>query len=609
MSVRPLPHFAHNPIGKTTHKRGFTYAHVNYITRDDACTKTLAGNMADTREAARPYFDREANKEGVPANARIADTFIIALPVELTTEQRHEAIASFMEKIGHGRIAWLAAFHDKGEDAHNPHCHLILRDADVETGRKVLGTTTSAKDVREAEAHGWRVPPRMTSKDLRVAWCEHLNAEMERHGYEARFDQRTLKEQGIDRKPQIHVGPKANAMSAKGKSFESQDRARGDHANVYSLLDAGSRAEHNDRIKRQNNERGQRGVDKLAQMTGREGVEKRELRSRQSDERKSLYTAQARDRAALRAAHEAQKLQHHRWTRKLYAEARQKAYEQTKADYADRWQEVWRTTSKSERAAAKSALTAEQRQAYRIASTKQIETVRPEKNAAWQSLKETQDKERNALKQRHVEETAALSRQHIAERHALHERWQQTHRDRSAAKASSRLSRQGMANANQTAVAMAKQHARQQKPAPRDLLDVPDHAAWQFRERARAAADSRAAIRYELDAMRRLNEGRAGPRAQRHMVAAHAAGQRFSATRTSQEQQQSDRQQGMQQALAGGRALTSEERAGATGAERSAVTESDKQRARRIREDSFRHFVEGQQQQRGRDRGGGRSER
>ena len=69
--------------------------------------------------------------DGVAANARVADTLIIALPIELTREQRHAAIAGFMEKIGHGRIAWLAAFHDLGNDEHNPHCHLIFRDAEA----------------------------------------------------------------------------------------------------------------------------------------------------------------------------------------------------------------------------------------------------------------------------------------------------------------------------------------------------------------------------------------------------------------------------------------------------------------------------------------------
>ena len=228
---------------------------MNYITREEACSKTLAQNMPADRDGARPYFERQAYKDGVPANARVADTLILALPIEMTNEQRYEAVAGFMDKIGHGRIAWLAAFHDKGKDEHNPHCHLIFRDADIETGRKVVGTTTSAKDVREAQEHGWRVPPRMTTKDLRVAWCEHLNAEMERHGLDARFDQRTLKEQGIDREPQIHVGPKAMSMAEKNRDFESQDRKRGDHANVYSLLDAGSRAEHNNRIIADNRQR------------------------------------------------------------------------------------------------------------------------------------------------------------------------------------------------------------------------------------------------------------------------------------------------------------------------------------------------------------------
>ena len=86
MSVRSLPHFSHKPIGKTTHKKGMSYSHVNYITREEACSKTLAQNMPADRDGARPFFERQAYKDGVPANARIADTLIIALPIE--TDQR-----------------------------------------------------------------------------------------------------------------------------------------------------------------------------------------------------------------------------------------------------------------------------------------------------------------------------------------------------------------------------------------------------------------------------------------------------------------------------------------------------------------------------------------
>jgi hypothetical protein len=414
MRIRSLPHFSHKPIGKTTHKKGMSYAHVNYITRDDACSKTLAGNMLADREGARPYFEREAAKDGVPANARIADTLIIALPLELTREQRHEAIERFMEKIGKGRIAWIAAFHDKGKDEHNPHCHLIFRDADIETGRKVVGTTTSAKDVKEATERGWKVPPRMTTKDLRVTWCEHLNAEMERHGIDVRFDQRKLKERGIDKEPEIHIGPKANSMSAKDRAFFSQDRRRGDHANVYTLLDAGSRAEYNAGIIERNRQRDKERRDgqeaSIHQLPVSERRDKMKLRAEHKEQRKSMYADQKRDRDALRAAQDAEKLQHQRWARTHYAKAREAAFQEIKMRYAEAWIRVRHMSNVADRTQEATTLRQRQKDDYARTSAKLIEAARPEKNAAWEALKSHQEAERRQLALRHSEEAAALSR-------------------------------------------------------------------------------------------------------------------------------------------------------------------------------------------------------
>ena len=518
MRVRSLPHFSHKPIGKTTHKKGMAYAHVNYITREEACSKTLADNMPETRDGARPYFDHTAYKEGVAANARVADTFIIALPIELSREQRHEAIARFMDKIGHGRIAWLAAFHDMGKDEHNPHCHLILRDADVETGRKVVGTTTSAKDVKEAIEHGWRVPPRMTTKDLRVAWCDHLNGEMERHGIDVRFDQRRLKEQGIDREPQIHVGPKAAAMAEKGKTFESEDRRRGDHANVYSLFDTGSRAEHNQRIIEANRQRAAGGP---APSLGREGQEKQALRVTQAAERKAMYQEQTQDRAALRDRHDGQKIEHGTWGRGLYAQARETAFQEVKLRTAERWKQVHAIKSEDSREEAARALKAEQKSIYAETSAKHVQLVRPVKDEAWKTMKLTQDKDRLELKQRHGEEAAALSRQHMAERQALHEKWQAQHADKQAQRISARLeNRQGMVAVQTTAMALAKLHHHAER---RSSGGNPAEASRLFGERARAEQTKHSAIRYELNAERQLNLGHgASRREQRHGLSANA---------------------------------------------------------------------------------------
>ena len=327
----------------------------------------------------------------------------------------------FMDKIGHGRIAWLAAFHDIGKDEHNPHCHLIFRDADIETGRKVVGTTTSAKDVREAEEHGWRVPPRMTTKDLRVAWCEHLNAEMERHGLEARFDQRTLKAQGIDREPQIHVGPKAMSMADKDRSFESRDRQRGGHANVYSLLDAGSRAEHNKRIiagqpstRRPEDERT---CPQFNWPPGPEGLEKRQLRERQAADRKSMYQDQKRDRAALREAHDAQKLEHQRWGRAHYAAARERAFQEVKVQNADRWKDIRRIKEAAEREEAAQALKIESKATYAELPNGRSTAHGRQRRRRGKSSSSPRSRNARSCSPATPKRSPRLSRQQIAERH------------------------------------------------------------------------------------------------------------------------------------------------------------------------------------------------
>ena len=217
--------------------------------RSNALTHFQAENMPQGERGTRVFFDRLWDKAGMPENARIADKLMIALPVELSPEQRYEVLRSFMQKLGHGRIAWCAAHHESGDDAHNPHAHVVFKDADIDTGRKVVGTTTSAGDVRDAKEHGWKIPPRTTTIDMRKMWCEHLNDFMERAGIDVRYDPRNLRDQGIDRAPQIPIGPKAQALHEKDYDFSSRDRIHGEHAIPYTLFDEASRAAHNDHIK------------------------------------------------------------------------------------------------------------------------------------------------------------------------------------------------------------------------------------------------------------------------------------------------------------------------------------------------------------------------
>ena len=141
-----------------------------------------------------------------------------------------------------------------------------------------------------------------------------LNGCMERAGLDIRYDPRTLKEQGIERDPEIHIGPKAQVLDEKGYEFESHDQIRGDRSIPYTLFDEASRAAHNAHIKEANGQKekangnGHAVGGRVPQPPAREDVEKRTLREAQSKALKEMYAEQRHDRDALRLAQEPAKI-------------------------------------------------------------------------------------------------------------------------------------------------------------------------------------------------------------------------------------------------------------------------------------------------------------
>ena len=576
-----------------------------YITREEACAKTLASNMPNDPDRARLYFQHQAFKDGVADNARVADTLIIALPIELSREQRYEAIEGYMKKIGKDRIAWFAAFHELGKDEKNPHCHLIFRDADIETGRKVVGTTTGAKDVREAQDKGWRVPPRATTKDLLIAWCDHLNGEMKRHGLDVQFDQRRLKDRGIEREAEIHLGRKGHAMAKANKEFESKDRRRGDHVTAYSLLDAGSRRDHNERIRLANENRKDR-ANGFA-VNPEKQRQKEELRQRQAEQRRVLYQEQKCDRKALREAHDAEKLAHKRWGRALYAKAREKAYQEVHQAYQTKWKEVRAIPNRDVRDRAGDGVKAEQKKTYANAAKAEVDAARPEKNAAWQTLKATQDNERQVLKQRQNDELAALSRHHTAERYAFDERRQQTRLNRQANKLSAKIeTRQSMPIVQANAVAIMKLRAKQDRPA----YNGSEEAIEYFTKTASEEAQRLNAIRYQLTAERQANQIRAAvsprQRTQAGQIAEGRAANRNEANSQRQAREQSDKRHAVQRAVANGETISTSDRANAS-PEIAAAASAKEKNKRMSRDEIFLASLKNQHG--GKSRDGGRSGR
>ncbi|TCQ17477.1 MobA/MobL family protein [Rhizobium sp. PP-CC-3G-465] len=146
-------------------------------------------------------------ENGDRKNARVADKLMLALPRELNPGQRAALVRGFAEDVTQGRASWLAAFHDQGKDAQNPHVHLLIRDRDLATGRRVAGLSEQGSTER-----------------LRVLWEDHANRALGAAGRPERIDRRTLKAQSIDRAPTVHEGPRAQQMERRGARPQSRMR-------------------------------------------------------------------------------------------------------------------------------------------------------------------------------------------------------------------------------------------------------------------------------------------------------------------------------------------------------------------------------------------------
>lgn len=231
----------HSPVGKSTQAQPYTAAaHINYITRRRAMSLMQKARLPgqNPREVAE-YLKVCEDKDR--KNARVIDKVMLALPRELNQVERVKLVREFAEHVTQGRAPWLAAFHDKGKDASNPHCHLVIRDRDPKTNKRVIGTSEKG-----------------STEQLRESWEKYANQALERAGSSERIDRRTLAEQGIEREPTIHEGPQSQAMDKRGAKPKSRQRrvrnapgARRPERNVdYRRIDKGNSRPQINRMRR-----------------------------------------------------------------------------------------------------------------------------------------------------------------------------------------------------------------------------------------------------------------------------------------------------------------------------------------------------------------------
>ena len=242
-------------IGRTTHAAGTAGAHVLYIARPDAKAELVSEHMPTDPNAARAFLNRGELADR--KNARVADKVRIALPRELTPEQRMQLVQDFARDLTGGRVPWFAGIHASGKDAHNPHCHLVIRDRDIETGKRVVKLSDSPRDRAKAGLEPKAV------EYVRALWETHANRALEAAGHEVRIDRRTLEAQGIDRDPTIHIGPRAMEIEGRVERPASKVKETGNGRRIdYPTIDEGrTRKERHGEIVDLNLERAARSKD------------------------------------------------------------------------------------------------------------------------------------------------------------------------------------------------------------------------------------------------------------------------------------------------------------------------------------------------------------
>ena len=144
--------------------------------------------IRDRRNAARRWLDREERQDR--QNARVIDKITVALPREMDARKRRRLVTAFAERVTHGRAAWFAAIHQSGADAHNPHAHIVIRDRDPETGKRVALLSEKG-----------------ACRNIRLLWELAVNAALEAQGSPQRVTRLSHAVRGIEALPQRHRGP------------------------------------------------------------------------------------------------------------------------------------------------------------------------------------------------------------------------------------------------------------------------------------------------------------------------------------------------------------------------------------------------------------------
>jgi ATP-dependent exoDNAse (exonuclease V) alpha subunit len=165
-------------------------------------------------------------------NARVAREYLVALPVELTPEQRRGLARAFSQELSDRyKFAVDLTIHAPrdfpGSDPRNFHAHLLATTREVTTTGLASKTTLELSDARRRELG---LGPAINELfHVRERWASVTNEAFRSAHIEARVDHRTLEAQGIDREPKPHIPRVAYELERRGHRSVLAEKLREEH--------------------------------------------------------------------------------------------------------------------------------------------------------------------------------------------------------------------------------------------------------------------------------------------------------------------------------------------------------------------------------------------
>ena len=229
-------------------KKGKAAPHAMYIAREDKYAKpdddlekleaTGSGNMPKWAEA-EPNFFWQSSDNHERANGSSYREHVIALPRELTPDQRHELVLDWIEQEIGDKHAYQYAIHNPPalDGLEQPHCHLMFSERTIDGIKRDPEQYFKRYNAKNPELGGAKkantgMKPADRRADLlaqRERWEQLCNNHLEKAGSKATISMKSNKDMGLEVKPfnvPMSVFNRPDVKEIYAERLESKDEYR-----------------------------------------------------------------------------------------------------------------------------------------------------------------------------------------------------------------------------------------------------------------------------------------------------------------------------------------------------------------------------------------------